>query len=143
MEISEGEGWRLVIAPDRRPYGVLIGGDHWAMELRSHEFQALGRAVATLVEQYRQLQPTLMAEEAIDLELDLELPVGAEPMIPTSGSDPPAAGALHVALHGDGQSWALHFVLTPGDGARAGEGGWSAAASLPLATALTRLSGGG
>ena len=134
MEIGEGNGWRLVIDPQRHPYAALIGGEQWAVELRIHELAALCRGVRTLQQQFRDVQPTLMAEEEIALELDLELP-------PDNGATPDAAGggSLHVALQGDGRCWALRFILTPGDGARAVEGGWSAAASLPLAAALEQL----
>jgi hypothetical protein len=138
MEINEGNGWRLRIDPQRRPYGALIGGDLWAVELRSRELAALQLAVARLEAQYLQLQPTLMAEEELDLELDLELEPEA-PAAPGPVGQPDRSGCLHVALTAAAGRWALRFVLTPVDGARAVEGGWSAAASPPLAAALARL----
>lgn len=138
MEINEGKGWRLRIDPQRRPYAALIGGDLWAVELRPWELATLQRAVAHLEAQYLQLQPTLMAEEELDLELDLEL----EPEAPAASDPagrPDRAGCLHVALTAAAGGWALRFVLTPADGARAVEGGWCADASPPLAAALARL----
>ncbi|MEB3270183.1 MAG: DUF1818 family protein [Synechococcus sp.] len=138
MEIHEGRGWRLRIDPQRRPYGALIGGDLWAVELRPRELLALQRAVARLEAQYLQLQPTLMADEALDLELDLELEPEATAASGPAGP-PDRAGCLHVALTAAAGGWALRFVLMPTDGARAVEGGWSAAASPALAAALAGL----
>lgn len=138
MEINEGNGWRLAVDPQRRPYGGLVGGDRWAVELRLEELRALQGAVARLEAQYQQLQPTLMADEEIDLELDVELDSDAQPA-PGPGGQARRSGSLHVALTGDCQRWALRFVLTPSDGARGVEGGWPAEASLPLAAALARL----
>jgi hypothetical protein len=138
MEINEGNGWRLAIDPQRGPYGSLIGGDCWAVELRPRELLALQGAVARLEAQYQQLQPTLLPDEQIDLELDVELESDAG-QAPGPGGQPRCCGSLHVALTGDCGGWALRFVLTPTDGARAVEGGWPAAASLPLAAALARL----
>lgn len=138
MEINEGNGWRLAIDPQREAYGGLIGGDHWAVELCLEELLALQGAVARLEAQYQQLQPTLMADEQIDLELDLELDSDAQ-QAPGRDGQPRRSGCLHVALTGNCQRWALRFVLTPRDGARGVEGGWPAEASLPLAAALARL----
>jgi len=139
MEINEGNGWRLRIDPRRRPYGALIGGDLWAVELRPRELRALQRAVARLEAQYLQLQPTLMAEEELDLELDLELEPEPPAAPALTGPPPDRAGCLHVALTAAAGGWALRFVLMPADGARAVEGGWSAAASPSLAAALAGL----
>ena len=136
MQIGEGPGWRLMADASRHPYSALIGAEHWAVELRRTELIALARGVGTLIEQHRQLLDTLMPEEQISLELDLEVPAEATTDIP-----PPAAlsGSLHLALEGDGRHWALRFVLTPCDGARAVEGSWTAAASPALAAALLGL----
>ncbi|QPN64551.1 DUF1818 family protein [Synechococcus sp. CBW1004] len=131
MQISEGDGWRLQLAPGRRPYSALIGGMGWAVELDPCELSALRHGVVTLLAQRRQLLDGLMPEEELDLELDLSLPA-------TDG-DIRAAGSLFVALSGNVKQWTLRFVLTPGDGSRAAEGAWSAAASPPLAAALEGL----
>lgn len=140
MQIVEGEGWRLVIDPDRRPYGALIGGEDWAVELRLEELACLRRGVLTLLAQQRDLLPCLMAEEDLDLELDLPLPPapGANTSVLQEG---PAAGSggVFVALNRQEGRWALRFVLTPADGSRGVEGGWTAAASAPLAAALEGL----
>lgn len=134
MQIQEGEGWRVQVDPGRRPYGALIGGSGWALELNSHEFNGLRQGVLTLLAQHRELLDTLMPEEELELELDLSLP-GRNG---ESGVD----GGLFVALSGTAEAWTLRFVLTPGDGSRAAEGSWSAAASPPLAAALAGLGGG-
>ena len=134
MQISEGEGWRLQLAPGRRPYSALIGGMGWAVELDPWELSALRHGVVTLLTQRRQLLDGLMPEEELDLELDLSLP-------PAAGAHT-AEGSLFVALSGNVEQWTLRFVLTPGDGSRAAEGAWSAAASPPLAAALEGLADG-
>lgn len=120
MQVQEGEGWRLAVDPSRQPFSVLIGGSGWAAELSSVEAEALRLAVARLVLQHRQLVDALMAEEAITLELDVEL----------------AGGGLWLGLEGDRQAWSLRFVLTPARGQRGLEGAWSAGASAAIAAAL-------
>ncbi len=134
MQISEGEGWRLQLDPERRPFSALIGGSDWAIELDQDELACLRRGVLTLLGQHRQLQSLLMPEEELDLELDLSLPAPA--------GHAPDRGSLFVALSGTAAAWSLRFVLTPADGSRAAEGGWTAAASPPLAAALAGLSEG-
>ncbi len=120
MQVQEGEGWRLAVDPSRRPFPMLIGGAGWAAEISVGEARALSRGVATLVGQHRQLGGTLMAEEAIELELELEL----EP------------GSLWLTLAGDRRQWSLRFVLTPAGERRGLEGGWSVDASAAFAAAL-------
>jgi hypothetical protein len=120
MQVQEGEGWRLAVDPSRRPFPVLIGGSGWAAELSAAEGEALRRGVARLVDQHRQLVETLMAEEAIALELEMEL----------------AGGGLWLGLEGDRQGWSLRFVLTPAPGQRGLEGAWSSGASAAIAAAL-------
>lgn len=124
MEVCEGEGWRLVVDPARHPYIALIGGSDWAVEFTRDELEILWRATRRLRLQYAALTDQLMAEER--LELDLELPLtAAEP-----------GSSFWMALEGDRCVWSLRFVLTPGAGARAVEGAWSAAASGPFVAAL-------
>lgn len=120
MQIQEGEGWRLVIDPLRSPFPVLIGGESWAAELSAEEAAALRRGCARLQRQHAELVDALMAEEAIELDLELEL----------------NAGALWLGLVGDREHWRLRFVLTPAPGRRGMEGGWSADASQAFTAAL-------
>lgn len=134
MQIHEGEGWRVQVDPGRRSYGALIGGQGWAVELNSHEFSGLRQGVLTLLAQHRQLLDTLMPEEELELELDL--------ILPAPNAESRMDGGLFVALSGTAEAWSLRFVLTPGDGSRAAEGSWSAAASPPLAAALEGLGEG-
>jgi hypothetical protein len=97
VEICEGQGWRLVVDPSRNPYTALIGGEGWASELTVAELLALQRASGRLTEQHGALADTLMAEEAIDIEL--ELPIG-EPRADGGGS-------LWLGLRGDRSGWSL------------------------------------
>ena len=120
MQVQEGEGWRLAVDPSRRPFFVLIGGSGWAAEFSAQEAEALRRGVSRLAAQHRQLADTLLAEEAIELDLEIEL----------------AGGCLWLGLEGDRQGWCLRFVLTPAAGQRGLEGGWSAGASAAIAAAL-------
>ncbi|MEB3361862.1 MAG: DUF1818 family protein [Synechococcaceae cyanobacterium] len=123
MQVQEGKGWRLAHQATRRPFSVLIGGEGWAGELRPEEAQALIDGVRRLCQQREALASALMAEEALCLEIELDL----------------APGSLWMELDGDPQGWSLRFVLTPADGSRAFEGCWPAAAAMPLMAALEQL----
>ncbi len=124
MQVQEGEGWRLAVDPSRQPFPVLIGGGDWAAELSALEGEALQRGVCRLVAQHRQLADALLAEEAIELEIELEL----------------GGGCLWIGLEGDREHWCLRFVLSPPVGQRGLEGGWSAGASAAIAAALELVS---
>ena len=125
MEVREGSGWRLVVDFDRQPFSVLIGGGDaaagaWAAELSHAEALALRRGVATLLVQHQALVATLMAEEAIEVAME----VACE------------GGDLWLCLEGDRNRWSLRFVLTPAPGRRGVEGSWGGEASVALAAAL-------
>ena len=117
----EGEGWRLAFDGSRQPFSVLVGGDGWAAELTQAEAEALRDAVADLVAQHQSLVDQLMAEEAIELELERE--------------------PWWLAIDGDRASWTLRVMLTPAAGQRALEGSWSAAEAAPFSQALHQLLG--
>ncbi len=125
MQVQEGEGWRLAVDPSRQPFPVLVGGSGWAAELTAAEARALGAGVGRLLAQHRTLVDTLLAEEAIELELELVLE--------------PGQGALWLALEGDRSRWGLRFVLTPAGGGRGLEGSWSPEAAAVFAAALEPL----
>jgi hypothetical protein len=74
----------------------------------------------TLQEQHRALVDTLMAEEAIELAMELAC----------------EGGDLWLSLEGDRNRWCLRFVLTPAPGRRGVEGSWGGEASVALAAAL-------
>ena len=118
-----------MVDPSRSPYTALIGGEGWACELTGPELLALQRASGRLTAQHGALAGTLMADEAIDIEL--ELPIG------DPGSK--AGGSLWLGLRGDRGSWSLQLVLTPEPGGRGMEGSWTAPASAAFAAALERL----
>ena len=129
MEVCQGEGWRLVFDPARYPFSALIGGQGWAAELTGDELAALCRAIQRLRRQHAELVDQLMAEESIELELELPLAATEQP------------GSLWVALDGNRRDWSLRFVLSPGAGVRAFEGGWCTGASAPFAAALEGVEG--
>lgn len=140
MRIEESEGWRLVVDPSRSPYSVLVGGPFWAAELTPAEATALRRGVARLLDEHQAATTLLMAEESIQLELELELqPHQGSPHQAGSTGE---AGGLWVGLEGNRDHWEIRFVLTPpgGDcGARAIEGGWPASATAGVTAALLTL----
>lgn len=128
MELREGALWRLVIDPTRAPFSVLLGGGDpergaWAAEFTGAEARALAEAVQRLAEQHRALQSQLLAEEAIELEIETAC----------------EGGSLWLALEGDRQRWRLRFVLSPASGQRAVEGGWGEEASAAVAATLATL----
>ena len=115
---QEGPGWRLALDPSRGVHSVLIGGEGWAFELTQPEWDALSDLVLTLERQHRALVDQLMAEEAIELELDRRLWWGC--------------------LQGDRASWSLSVVLTPELG-RGAEGHWPSPASAAIVAAMRTL----
>ena len=116
-----GEGWRLAWDGSLQPFSVLIGGAGWAVELSLAEAEALRDALADLVAQHQGLVEQLMAEEAIELELE--------------------RGAWWLCLDGDRASWSLRVLLTPEPGQRAFEGSWEPAAARAFNQALQQLNG--
>ena len=117
----EGKGWRLAWDGSRQPFSVLMGGDGWAAELTQAEAEALRDAVADLVAQHQSFVDQLMAEEAIELELE---------------RDP-----WWLAIEGDRSTWALRVMLTPAAGQRALDGSWGVVAAAPCSQALQQLFG--
>jgi hypothetical protein len=120
VQVREGEGWRLAVDPYRRPFPVLIGGDGWAAELTAAEAWALRLGVGRLVREHRGQLATLLEEEALAMDLELDL----------------QPGSLWLALEGDRHRWSLRLVLTPAGDQRGLEGSWSPAASEAFAAAL-------
>ncbi|KEF43101.1 MAG: hypothetical protein ER33_02550 [Cyanobium sp. CACIAM 14] len=141
MEILEGEGWRLQVDPARAPYPALIGGHGWASELTGAELRALRLGLQRLLEQHRALAGGLMAEEALDLELELRIGPerGDAPGVEHAKRHGGDGGSLWLGLSGDRHRWSLRLVLTPAPGCRAIEGSWGIAASGAFAAALERL----
>jgi hypothetical protein len=77
MRVQEGKGWRLVHEATRQPFSVLIAGAGWAAELRPLEALALSDGVRRLCQQRAALTSALMPEEALCLELELDLVPGS------------------------------------------------------------------
>jgi hypothetical protein len=116
---AEGDGWRVAWDPARLQFPVLIGGGDWAVELTHAEAIQLREGIAALIDQLEAIAGQLMPQESIALELD--------------------RGTCWLGLDGDREGWRLRFVLSPGQGHRAVEGGWATGAGAPLALALSRL----
>ena len=79
MKVEEGEGWRLVVDASRAPFPVLVGGEQWAAEFTVVEGLALAKGIGRLVDQHHALADRLMAEETIELELELLLEAHSDP----------------------------------------------------------------
>lgn len=126
MVEREGAGWRLAWDPQRHPFPLLIGGEDWASELTSSEGLALRQALDVLQRQHQDLASTLMAEESISLEFELN-----------TAQD--GGGSLWVAMDGDRQGWGLRFVLAGAPGARSLEGVWRPGAAAAFTDALQGL----
>ena len=118
MVQQEGAGWRLSRDPSRGLYCVLVGGEHWAVELTEPEWRDLVDLVATLEQQHRGMVDQLMPEEEIELELD--------------------RGVWWGCLSGDRNQWELRILLTPLEG-RAAEGEWPAPAAAAVVAAMRTL----
>ena len=70
MILQEGPGWRLARDPSRGEFSILVGGEGWAFELTETEWKDFVGLLSTLESQHCALKDQLMAEEAIELELD-------------------------------------------------------------------------
>ena len=118
MILQEGPGWRLAQDLSRGEFSILVGGEGWAFELTEPEWKDFVGLLSTLESQHCALKDQLMAEEAIELELD--------------------RGVWWGCLAGDCQSWSLAIVLTPQKG-RGVEGFWPASTAAAVAAAVRTL----
>ena len=117
---QEGRGWRLSRDPARPLFSVLIGGEHWALELSELEARALTSLTADLTDQHRLISDQLMAEEAITVELE-------------------RAGWCGC-LEGDRSCWSLRFILSGDEGqARGLEVCWPHPAAHAISEAMRTL----
>jgi len=113
---QEGPGWRLALDFTRSDFSVLIGGEGWAFELTEKEWQGLVTLLSELIRQHHSLQDQLMAEEAIELEMERQ--------------------GWWGCLVGDRQSWSLQVVLQGSQGCRGVEGHWPAPAAQAFTSAM-------
>ncbi len=68
----EGKGWRLELDESKNDFPVLIGGENWAVELSKTEWSSLESVVSNLIDQYEYLRNSLMKEEKIFIEIDID-----------------------------------------------------------------------
>ena len=113
---QEGPGWRLALDPSRSEFSALIGGEGWAFELTEREWKGLVALLSELLTQHQNLQRQLMAEEAIELEMERQ--------------------GWWGCLTGDRRSWGVHVVLQGSSGCRGVEGYWPAPAAQAFASAM-------
>ena len=114
---QEGPGWRLARDVTRSNYTVLIGGDHWAIEITEQEWEGLTSLLCDLTDEHKKITDQLMDEEAISLEIE--------------------RSPWWACLDGDGDDWSIHVVLQ-GDQqrGRGAEGHWPAPAAKAMTAAL-------
>ena len=116
---QEGPGWRLSRDPSRSVFSVLIGGEHWALELKESEACELASLIADLTDQHRSICDQLMAEESITVELE--------------------RGSWWVCLEGDRSRWSIRGVCS-GDGqARGLEVCWPDPAAQAIVVAMRTM----
>ena len=115
---QEGSGWRVARDPQRNGFTVLLGGQGWAFELTEPEWTGFCELLVELVRNHAALVDQLMAEEAIELELE--------------------RGPWWGCLEGDRERWSLSVVLTPEAG-RGVEGHWPCPAAMALIGAVRTM----
>ena len=117
---KEGPGWRLARDKSRGLFPVLLGGDSWAIELTEYEWTSLCTLLRDLIDQLKQLEDQLMAEENLCLEIERD---------PWWG-----------CLDGDRNNWSLKLVLQ-GDSSqmRGVEVFWPNQAAQAIATAVRTM----
>ena len=117
---EEGSGWRLSRDPSRPVFSVLIGGEHWALELKESEACELASLFADLTDQHRSICAQLMAEESISIELE--------------------RGSWWGCLEGDRSRWTLRGICSgDGDQSRGFEVCWPDPAAQAIAEAMRTL----
>ena len=67
---KEGPGWRIIKDFSRDNFSTLIGGETWAIELNSNEWELLVKVVFDLSNQYHEVKDQLLGDEDITLELE-------------------------------------------------------------------------
>ena len=115
---KEGPGWRVARDLAKGEFSVLIGGKGWAFELTETEWAELCQLLYQLVRNHEALTDQLMAEEAIQLELE--------------------KGSWWGCLEGDRDGWNLSVILSPVLG-RGVEGSWPAPASMAVVAAIRTM----
>ncbi len=100
-QLKSGPGWRLGWDDSDSDFNGLVGGDVWAIELTSKEFNHFCQLLEQLVQTMSQMRTELMDEEAITCEASSEL--------------------IWMEVRGYPQTYSLGFILLTG---RRAEGQW-------------------
>jgi hypothetical protein len=114
--MKEGDGWRLGWDPAATHYCGLLGGQGWAIELTTAEFQAFCRLALDLRDTLGAIAAELMDEEQITCEAE--------------------ADELWIEAEGFPETYCLRFILKSG---RRCEGEWSTIATEALIEAIQAL----
>jgi len=114
--VKEGQGWRIGWNGAAPTYQGLLGGNGWALELTTTEFQDFCRLAQRLAQTMATMATELMDEERIACEAESE--------------------AVWVEVEGFPHTYSLRFILTTG---RQCEGAWPATAVPELLAAIGGL----
>lgn len=114
---KEGNGWRLGFDPSREIYQGLVGGNDWALELTTLEFQDFCRLLIQLDENLQAIAEQLMAEEKIICAVESDL--------------------VWLEAEGEGDRYSLRLILNQGRGC---EGNWPETVVSELVTAIAFFS---
>ena len=115
--LKEGGGWRLGWNPDATVFKGLVGGDRWALEMTSVEFEDFCRLTLQLADMLRTMTSELMDGERLVCEQETE--------------------HIWVEIEGYPHRYSLRFILLTG---RNAEGGWPdtvTAELVPIIPSLT------
>lgn len=114
--VKSGAGWRIGWNPEAAEYVGLVGGEDWAIELTSAEFDDFCRLTEQLATTMAQMREMLMDQETIACEAESD--------------------RLWMEAEGFPDVYTLRFILQTG---RRGEGHWSAGAVPELLQAVRSL----
>ncbi|MEL6381464.1 MAG: DUF1818 family protein [Cyanobacteria bacterium J06626_18] len=114
--IKEGQGWRLGWNSDATVFKGLVGGDRWALEMTTAEFEDFCRLTLQLTDTLQAMAAELMDEERIACEQETE--------------------RIWVEVEGYPKAYSLRFILLSG---RKAEGGWPAASTSEFVQVIPGL----
>tara|TARA_Y100001968_G_C19272139_1_gene674798 strand:+ start:592 stop:969 length:378 start_codon:yes stop_codon:yes gene_type:complete len=69
---EEGSGWRLVEDSSRGEFSILIGSEFCSVEITNDEWLSMVPLLFDLIDQHKEYQNQLLAEESINLEMERE-----------------------------------------------------------------------
>ena len=114
--LKTGSDWRVGWNEAANPFKGLVGGDHWACELTTGEFDDFFRLLMDLSSTMDSMAAELMDEEAIAIEKETDL--------------------LWMQTNGFPKAYEVSFILLTG---RRSEGHWNEIATQELIQAIQTI----